>query len=370
MKNWSIIAESFHKEDVTKHESIYSLGNGAMGMRANFEEDYTGNTLQGSYIGGVYYPDKTKVGWWKNGYPEYFAKVLNAPSWIGLHIKINGEVLDLNTCTEVKNFRRELNMKEGWYERQFTATLPNQQEIQVKALRLLSLRYDELGALRYEITPLTDDATVEIESYLDSGVKNNDANWDELFWNTLQVEAAANNAHILAATKKTDFKVLTFMQNKLFVEGKAQIMVATTVIEVGVNVPNATIMIIMDADRFGLSQLHQLRGRVGRGEKRSYAILVANPKTDTGKDRMRIMTKTTDGFVLAEEDLKMRGSGEIFGVRQSGIPEFQVADIVEDYPILEEARKVASQIVAVKDWCQDKRWAILVQNLKQKEILD
>ena len=138
-----------------------------MGMRANFEEDYTGDTLQGSYIGGVYYPDKTRVGWWKNGYPEYFAKVLNAPSWIGLHIKINGELLDLNTCLEVKNFRRQLNMKEGWYERSFTAMLPNQQEIQVKVLRFLSLRYDELGALRYEITPLTTDAAIEIESYLD-----------------------------------------------------------------------------------------------------------------------------------------------------------------------------------------------------------
>ena len=103
-----------------------------MGMRANFEEDYTGDTLQGSYIGGVYYPDKTRVGWWKNGYPEYFAKVLNAPSWIGLHIKINGELLDLNTCLEVKNFRRQLNMKEGWYERSFTTMLPNQQEIQVR----------------------------------------------------------------------------------------------------------------------------------------------------------------------------------------------------------------------------------------------
>ena len=99
-------------------------------------------------------------------------------------------------------------MKEGWYERQFTATLPNQQEIQVKALRLLSLRYDELGALRYEITPLTTDATIEIESYLDSGVKNNDANWDELFWNTLEVEAATNNAHILAATKNRTSKCL------------------------------------------------------------------------------------------------------------------------------------------------------------------
>ena len=220
MKNWSIIAEGFHKEDVTKHESIYSLGNGAMGMRANFEEDYTGNTLQGSYIGGVYYPDKTKVGWWKNGYPEYFAKVLNAPSWIGLHIKIDGELLDLNTCLEVKNFRRQLNMKEGWYERRFTATLPNGVEIAVKVVRLLSLRYDEIGALRYEISPLNADTSIEIESYLDSGIKNNDANWDEHFWNTLEISSENNCATILAETKKTAFKVQTFMENHLFIEEK------------------------------------------------------------------------------------------------------------------------------------------------------
>ena len=221
MNTWNIIIEGFNKADITKHESIFSLGNGAMGMRANFEEDYTGDTLQGSYIGGVYYPDKTRVGWWKNGYPEYFAKVLNAPSWIGLHIKINGELLDLNTCLEVKNFRRQLNMKEGWYERSFTAMLPNQQEIQVKVLRFLSLRYDELGALRYEITPLTTDATIEIESYLDSGIKNSDANWDERFWNTLEISSEDNFATILAETKKTGFKVHTFMQNQLFIDNKA-----------------------------------------------------------------------------------------------------------------------------------------------------
>ena len=220
MNTWNIIIEGFNKADITKHESIFSLGNGAMGMRANFEEDYTGDTLQGSYIGGVYYPDKTRVGWWKNGYPEYFAKVLNAPSWIGLHIKINGELLDLNTCLEVKNFRRQLNMKEGWYERSFTAMLPNQQEIQVKVLRFLSLRYDELGALRYEITPLTTDATIEIESYLDSGIKNSDANWDERFWNTLEISSEDNFATILAETKKTRFKVHTFMQNQLFIDNK------------------------------------------------------------------------------------------------------------------------------------------------------
>ena len=220
MNTWNIIIEGFNKADITKHESIFSLGNGAMGMRANFEEDYTGDTLQGSYIGGVYYPDKTRVGWWKNGYPEYFAKVLNAPSWIGLHIKINGELLDLNTCLEVKNFRRQLNMKEGWYERSFTAMLPNQQEIQVKVLRFLSLRYDELGALRYEITPLTTEATIEIESYLDSGIKNSDANWDEHFWNTLEISSEDNFATVLAETKKTRFKVHTFMQNQLFIDNK------------------------------------------------------------------------------------------------------------------------------------------------------
>lgn len=149
---------------------------------------------------------------------------------------------------------------------------------------------------------------------------------------------------------------------------KSQVLVSTTVIEVGVNVPNATIMIIMDADRFGLSQLHQLRGRVGRGDKQSYAILVANPKTQTGKERMKIMTETTDGFVLAEADLKMRGSGEIFGTRQSGIPEFQVADIVEDYNILEEARRVASQIVSEKIGKTIHNGKLLAKISKTKEL--
>lgn len=160
----------------------------------------------------------------------------------------------------------------------------------------------------------------------------------------------------------------TIMQD--FKKGKIDILVSTTVIEVGVNVPNATVMLIMDADRFGLSQLHQLRGRVGRGDKQSYAVLVANPKTESGKKRMKIMTETTDGFVLAEEDLKMRGSGEIFGTRQSGLPEFQVADIVEDYPILEEARKVASQIVSTPDWRTNADWHIVALHLDKQDYLD
>ena len=155
-----------------------------------------------------------------------------------------------------------------------------------------------------------------------------------------------------------------------FKQGEIDLLVSTTVIEVGVNVPNATVMIIMDADRFGLSQLHQLRGRVGRGDKQSYAVLVANPKTESGKRRMKIMTETTNGFVLAEEDLKLRGSGEIFGTRQSGIPEFQVANLIEDYPILEEARKVAVQVVTTPNWREHPGWHCLSLHLEQKEHLD
>lgn len=160
----------------------------------------------------------------------------------------------------------------------------------------------------------------------------------------------------------------TIMQ--AFKQGEIDLLVSTTVIEVGVNVPNATVMIIMDADRFGLSQLHQLRGRVGRGDKQSYAVLVANPKTESGKRRMKIMTETTNGFVLAEEDLKLRGSGEIFGTRQSGIPEFQVANLIEDYPILEEARKVAVQVVTTPNWREHPDWHCLSLHLEQKEHLD
>lgn len=124
-----------------------------------------------------------------------------------------------------------------------------------------------------------------------------------------------------------------------------QILVSTTVVEVGVNVPNATVMVIYDADRFGLAQLHQLRGRVGRGANQSHCILLADPKTEVGKERMSIMTETTDGFELSQRDLEMRGPGEFFGVRQSGMPKFKVADLVEDYRILETARNDAAKII-------------------------
>ena len=217
--NWSIIEEGFDKERVKSSESLFSIGNGAMGQRANFEESYSGETFQGSYIAGIYYPDKTKVGWWKNGYPKYFAKVLNAPNWIGIEIEINDEILDLNTCSQVKNFRRELNMKEGWYQRSFEAILQNGTEIAVNIRRFLCLEMDEIGVINYEITPLNKEAKITYKPYIDAGVTNEDANWDEKFWEPLETKDQKNEAFVTAQTFKTHFKATTFMHNTILENG-------------------------------------------------------------------------------------------------------------------------------------------------------
>src|SRR5690606_36052218 len=217
--NWSIIEEGFDAEKVQSSESLFSLGNGAMGQRANFEEYYSGKTFQGSYIAGVYYPDKTRVGWWKNGYPEYFAKVLNAPNWIGIHVTIDGEVLDLNTSKKIEKYRRELNMKEGWYKRTFIATLQNGIEVQVFSKRFLSLDINEAGAIKYSVTPLNKDVSILFEPYLDSGIENKDTNWEEKFCETSGINQIENQAVIVSRTLKTHFYVGTFMDCAIYLNG-------------------------------------------------------------------------------------------------------------------------------------------------------
>ena len=132
-----------------------------------------------------------------------------------------------------------------------------------------------------------------------------------------------------------------------FVAGEIQILVSTTVIEVGVDVPNASVMIVEHAERFGLSQLHQLRGRVGRGAEKSYCVLLtSDKKTAVAVERLGIMAKTNDGFVIAEKDLELRGPGELLGTRQSGLPEFRVANLVRDQQFIEGARKEADFYLA------------------------
>lgn len=207
---WSIIEKGFDKENIETAESIFSIGNGIFGQRANFEEKYSGESLQGSYIGGIYYEDKTRVGWWKNGYPEYFAKVLNAPNWIGIDIKVNGEELDLNQI-RVSDFYRELNMKEGYLKRSFVAHF-KEGDVVICSTRFLSLDITEVGAIKFEIKALNFNAALEISPYLDGGIKNKDSNYDELFWEILDIKEGENDASILSKTLKTDFYVSTGMK--------------------------------------------------------------------------------------------------------------------------------------------------------------
>jgi len=218
---WCIIEEGFIPENTRASESIFSIGNGAMGQRANFEEKFTGSTLQGSYIGGVYYPDKTRVGWWKNGYPEYFAKVINSTNWIGINVIVNGEELDLAKC-KVQDFRRVLNMKEGYLERSFIAELQNGIKLAVKSPRFLSMVDSELGAIRYSVKPLNGDANIEVHPYLDADVHNEDSNYGEKFWEVVDIKGTSAFSYIVSRTKKLDFHVGHAMRNFIYVNGQHQ----------------------------------------------------------------------------------------------------------------------------------------------------
>jgi ATP-dependent DNA helicase RecG len=192
--------------------------------------------------------------------------------------------------------------------------------------------------------------------------------------NALDVHSMLNNyykgryqvglMHGRLTSDEKDTVMRSFSQNEV------NILVSTTVVEVGVNVPNATTMVIYDAERFGLSQLHQLRGRVGRGSEQSYCILLADPKSEAGKERMKIMTDTNDGFVLSERDLELRGPGDFFGKKQSGMPIFKVADMVHDYRALEVARQDAVELVRSKSFWEEDKYEGLRMYLIRSGILD
>lgn len=203
---WSIIEEAFDKKVHRVSESIFSIGNGRMGQRANFEEDYSGESLQGAYLAGIYYPDKTRVGWWKNGYPEYFAKVLNSVNWIGLHITVNHEILDLNNC-EILDFKRELDMKAGILHRSFTAKMKNGITVEASASRFCSAVNKNLGVLKYELK-VNQKAQVNVEAYIDGAVHNQDANYDEYFWENCNSGIENDNVFIHQKTKKTAFEIV------------------------------------------------------------------------------------------------------------------------------------------------------------------
>ena len=211
---WRIIEDGFHPDHNKITESLMSLGNGRMGHRANFEEKYSGLSLPGNYVAGVYYPDKTRVGWWKNGYPEYFAKVLNAANWIGINFRIGSIMLDLNQC-KVINFRRELDMMHGLLNRVFTAELSDGKQIKVTTQRFVSIAHSEIGALRYTLEALNFSEKITVTPYLDFDVVNEDSNYDEKFWDEVNKSVAHGEGYITAEVRKTLFHVCSGMKFRL-----------------------------------------------------------------------------------------------------------------------------------------------------------
>ena len=199
---WKVVETGLDKERMRLSESLTSTGNGYMGMRGNFEEDYTGDTHLGTYIGGVWFPDKTRVGWWKNGYPLYFGKVINAVRLNGIHVEVDGETLDLNTA-QVEAFYRELDMQNGLFLRRFTVRTAGG-SVQVEAERFVSLAQKELLAVRYSLTP-DYDAHVVMRPYLDANVRNLDSNYEETFWDMLEEEETEDALALLTKTKENPF---------------------------------------------------------------------------------------------------------------------------------------------------------------------
>lgn len=202
---WKIIEDSYNPHNNQISESLMSLGNGKMGQRANYEEIFSGNTLPGSYIAGVYYPDKTRVGWWKNGYPEYFAKVLNSVNWIGINVEVKGEQLDLAKAKNIHSFHRELDMQKGYLYRKMDVTLANDVRLIIESTRITSMANDELGAISYSIKSVNYTGAINISPYLDFDVVNQDSNYDEKFWVPVEQVSNAELCYVSSATKKTNY---------------------------------------------------------------------------------------------------------------------------------------------------------------------
>ena len=225
---WQIIEKGFCPENNRVSESIFSIGNGKMGQRANFEEKYSGDSLNGTYIAGIYYPDKTRVGWWKNGYPEYFAKIINSTNWIGINITINGQELDL-AKSKVLEFSRILDMHHGVLARKFVAELDNGNKVEVNSQRFVSIDDTELGAISYSVKALNFSGKIVVSPYLNGDVQNEDSNYDEKFWVEVEKQVENNSGFLTLETIKTKFQVTTGMYFQITKNGKNETRVISNI---------------------------------------------------------------------------------------------------------------------------------------------
>lgn len=257
---WQIVTHQLDRKHKRLQESMTSIGNGYMGMRGVFEEDYSGDSLPGIYLGGVWYPDKTVVGWWKNGYPDYFGKVINAINFIKTNLKIDGQAVDLGK-DEVTAFKLALDMHNGVLTRQFIVTKNNKQ-VQVTIERFVSIVQKELCALRYTVENLASEAVeIEISSMIDADVQNEDANYGEQFWQVIEQSDAADDTYLVGKTMPNDFGVPRF--------------------SVGVQIDHQTTMM----SDTGLQEAHQ----VGQRFKQQLA-----PKTQLNFEKRAVVVTSRD----------------------------------------------------------------------------
>ena len=217
---WSIIEDKFDQSKMIDSESIFSLGNGKIGQRGNFEESFSGNKSIGNYISGIYYKDKTKVGWWKKGYPDYFAKMVNCPNWNSIKIEINNKLLDLSKC-KIISYRRELNMKEGWCERKVHLETSDSDEIEIKSKKFISLKRENIGVIKYSIKALNSSLKIKVLPSIDIDVKNNDANWNQPFLETIETSTEKNFSTVNSKIINSDFEITTFIKSKYFINSIA-----------------------------------------------------------------------------------------------------------------------------------------------------
>ena len=201
---WKVVTHELKPEDKRLQESMTSIGNEYMGMRGMFEEKYSGDTHKGIYLGGVWFPDKTVVGWWKNGYPKYFGKVINAVDFVSVDIKINGESVDL-AKDDFSDFTLDLDMKQGILHRSYVVT-KGDAKVKVSSERFVSAPFKELYANRLKFENVgTSAVKLEVSSIIDADVYNEDANYDEQFWNVLKKHVSAKEGRLVAQTIPNNF---------------------------------------------------------------------------------------------------------------------------------------------------------------------
>ena len=216
---WSIIENQYDSSNMIDSESIFSLGNGKIGQRGNFEEDFSNNQTIGNYISGIYYRDKTKVGWWKKGYPEYFAKMVNCPNWNKIRISINNTLLDLNKC-EVLSYNRELNMKEGWCERKVLLKNDKSEKIEIQSKKFISIKRENLGVINYKIKVFENNVKVEVLPCIDVNIRNNDSNWNEPFLETIESLSKNNLGIVKSNIINSNFEISTFFKTEYLINNK------------------------------------------------------------------------------------------------------------------------------------------------------